>query len=46
MAFSGPTPSTAPVIPPTPFVGSFGGFEGMRTLASPLYGVVAVADDL
>ena len=46
MAFSGFATSTAPIIAPTPLVGSFGRFEELCTFASSLYRVVAIADDL
>lgn len=46
MTFSGFATSTAPVIPSASLVGSFGGFEELRTLASRLCRVVAITDDL
>lgn len=44
MAFSGFTTSIYPINPS--LVGSFGGFEELCSLASRLWRVVAIADDL
>lgn len=46
MTLSGFSTSAAAVIPSARLVGSFGGFDELRPLASGLCGVVAVADDL
>lgn len=46
MAFSRLASSAGAVIPSASLVGSFGGLEELRALASKLCRVVVVADDL
>lgn len=46
MTLGGLPTSTTPIISSAALVGSFGRFEKLRTLASRLCGVVAIADDL